>query len=176
MTRAYISLTLGLLGLLHGAGAWALSSDRNQPMQIDADHAEIDQQQGTSVYRGNVRLARGSMVLLADEVVVKQDHGNIRLVVATGSPASYRQRSDKQQDIRASAQRMEYHVDSGQLLLIKQAELHQDANVFASERIVYDSIADRVNAGANAALPQGRVHIIIQPGTASVPSATPAPQ
>lgn len=173
--RARIKCALLVFGMVVSAGTWALSSDRYQPMQIDADHADIDQQQGTSVYRGNVRLARGSMVLLADEVTVKQDHGNVRLVVATGSPASYRQRSDKQQDIRASAQRMEYHVDTGQLLLIKQAELHQDANVFASERIVYDSVADRVNAGANATTPEGRVHIVIQPGSLPASGATPAP-
>ncbi len=166
MTMPRINSLVGALALLVYANAWALSSDRNQPLQIDADQADIDQQRGISTYRGNVRLSRGSMLLIADEVVVKQEGGSIRLVTATGSPASYRQRSDKQQDIRASALRMEYHVDNGQLLLTKQAELHQDANVFASERIVYDSIADRVNAGANTTSPQDRVHITIQPGKA----------
>lgn len=166
MTTSHINTLACALGLLVCGNGWALSTDRNQPLQIDADQADIDQQRGISTYRGNVRLARGSMLLTADEVVVNQKGGSVRLVTATGSPASYRQRSDKQQDIRASALRMEYHVDNGQLLLIKQAELHQDANVFASERIIYDSIADRVNAGANTTSPQDRVHITIQPGKA----------
>ena len=160
-----------MLGLLLAGTAGALSSDRQQALQIDADNADIDQQHGVSTYRGNVQLTRGSMKLLADEVVVKHNGGAVHLVTATGSPANYQQRSDKQQEIRARAQRMEYNIDSGQLLLLKQAELHQDTNVFASERIVYDSINDRVNAGANAASPQDRVHITIQPGT-----APPAPQ
>lgn len=166
MTTLRINALACVFGLLTCSNTWALSSDRNQPLQIDADQAEIDQQSGISIYRGNVRLSRGSMLLIADELVVSQVGGHVSLVTATGSPASYRQLSDKQQDVRANALRMEYHVQNGQLLLIKQAELHQDANVFASERIIYDSITDRVNAGADAASPQDRVHITIQPGTA----------
>ena len=174
MTPSRINSLACALGLLISGSAWALSTDRNQPLQIDADQADIDQQSGVSTYRGNVRLARGSMLLVADEVVVKQEGGIVHLVTASGSPANYRQRSDKQQDIRASALRMEYHLDNGQLLLINRAELHQDANAFASERIVYDSFADRVNAGANATSPQDRVHITIQPGTP--PGDAKAPQ
>jgi lipopolysaccharide export system protein LptA len=167
MTPHRISALAGVLGLLLSGTAGALSSDRQQPLQIDADKADIDQQHGVSTYRGNVHLTRGSMQLFADEVVVKHDGGTIHLVTATGSPASYQQLSDKQQMIRARAQRMEYNIDTGQLLLLKGAELHQDTNVFASERIVYDSISDRVNAGADAASPQDRVHITIQPGADS---------
>lgn len=171
MTPHRINALIGVLGLLLTNTAGALSSDRRQALQIDADKADIDQRHGVSTYRGNVHLTRGSMQLLADEVVVKYDNGTVHLVIATGSPANYQQRSDKQQEIRARAQRMEYNIDTGQLLLLKQAELHQDSNAFASERIVYDSINDRVNAGANAESPQDRVHITIQPG------ATPqAPQ
>lgn len=166
MTPPRINALAGALCLLLSGAANALSSDRQQALQIDADKADIDQQRGISTYRGNVQLTRGSMKLLADEVVVKHDGGTIHLVTASGSPANYQQRTDKQQTIRARAQRMEYNIDTGQLLLLKQAELHQDTNVFASERIVYDSINDRVNAGANAESPQDRVHITIQPGAA----------
>lgn len=166
MKQHRINALAGALGLLLAGPVHALSSDRQQALTIDADRADIDQQQGVSTYRGNVQLTRGSMKLLADEVVVKHGGGTIHLVTATGSPANYQQRTDKQQTIRARAQRMEYNIDSGQLLLLKQAELHQDTNVFASERIVYDSINDRVNAGANAESPEDRVHITIQPGTA----------
>lgn len=171
MTSQRINALVGVFSLLLAGTAGAMSSDRRQPMQIDADNADIDQQHGVSTYRGNVHLTRGSMQLIADEVVVKHDGGAVHLVTATGSPANYQQLSDKQQAIHARAQRMEYNIDTGQLLLLKQAELHQDSNVFTSERIVYDSINDRVNAGANVASPQDRVHITIQPG------ATPqAPQ
>lgn len=166
MTPHRINALAGAFCLLLTGTAGALSSDRQQPLQIDADKADIDQQRGVSTYSGNVHLSRGSMKLVADEVVVKHDGGTVHRVTATGAPATYQQRSDKQQDVRARAQRMEYNIDSGQLLLLKQAELHQDSNVFASERIVYDSINDRVNAGANAASPQDRVHITIQPGAA----------
>ncbi len=158
-----ISALAGVLSLLLSGTAVALSSDRLQAMHIDADQADIDQQQGISTYRGNVQLTRGSMQLLADEVVVKLIDGKVTLITATGSPAKYQQRSDKQQEIHAQALRMEYKVDSGQLLLLKQAKLQQDSNAFASERIVYDSVNDQVNAGANISSPQDRVHITIQP-------------
>ena len=175
MTPNWIKTSTCLLGLLLAGTAGALSTDRQQPLQIDADKADIDPQRGISTYRGNVQLTRGSMQLVADEVVVKHDGGKVHLVTASGTPANYQQRSDKQQLIRARAQRIEYNINTGQLLLLKQAELHQDSNVFASERIVYDSVNDRVNAGANAASPRDRVHITIQPD--SVPPIEPqAPQ
>ena len=176
MTPLRINALTAVLSLLLAGTAGAMSSDRQQPLQIDADKADIDQQRGVSTYSGNVHLTRGSMKLIADEVIVKHEGGTVHVVTAIGSPANYQQLSDKQQLIRASAQRMEYNIDTGQLLLLKQAELHQDSNVFASERIVYDSVNDRVNAGANAASPTDRVHITIQPGAA--PQAPPgtAPQ
>lgn len=167
-------LLVCVLGMVLVNAAWGLASDRRQPLQIDADQADIDQQKGISTYRGNVRLTRGSMRLTAQELVIKHVGGNVSLVTATGSPANFSQRSDQQQEVRASALRMEYHIDTGQLLLLKNAELHQDANVFASDRIVYDSVANRVNAGANAASPDDRVHIIIQPG--NLPGGDTAPQ
>jgi lipopolysaccharide export system protein LptA len=41
----------------------ALSSDREQPINLEADAADIDDLKGISIYTGNVVLTQGSMVI-----------------------------------------------------------------------------------------------------------------
>ena len=52
-------LSLGLA--LGSAGAWALPSDREQPIRVQADTAELDDKQGVAVYRGDVVITQGTL-------------------------------------------------------------------------------------------------------------------
>ena len=47
--------SLGALLLLVPLTAAALSTDRDQPIELEADQAELDNSTGVSVYSGNVR-------------------------------------------------------------------------------------------------------------------------
>ncbi len=161
----------------------ALSSDRMQPVYIEANHAEINDKQGISIYRGDVKLTRGSMHLTADTLTVHHSGNAIDELVAIGNPATYREIQDKNNsEVRANAGRMEYHAGTGQLVLLHDAKLWQDVNEFGSERIVYDTNTELVNAGDLDSNSQ-RVHITIHPkdqppqsATAAPPAAPPAPQ
>ena len=39
--------------------SWALPSDRDQPIRVQADSAELDDKQGVAVYRGAVVITQG---------------------------------------------------------------------------------------------------------------------
>lgn len=161
--RHAFALSLCLCAGLAGEAA-ALSSDREQPMYVEADRADIDEKRGVSVYRGNVKITQGTLQLTAAELTVHSKDGDVVKAVATGQPATYRQRPDgKEQDVEAEALRMEYYGTEQKIILIDQAQVRQGGDTFRSQRIHYDIAQDVVNAGATAGTPGDRVRITIQP-------------
>src|SRR5210317_1913464 len=85
----FIVLALALPGSVS-----ALSTDRDQPINLEADEAELDQTEGVSTYVGNVVVTQGSMKVESDRMVVHLEDGEIDRIEATGAPARFRQRPD----------------------------------------------------------------------------------
>ena len=101
---------------------WSLSTDRDQPMLIEADRAELNDAEGISIYQGNVKVTQGTLVLTGDTMTVHQKGDDIDKVIMDGNPATYKQRPDnKDQDVRAKAQRMEYYTNPEYIILLEQA-------------------------------------------------------
>jgi lipopolysaccharide export system protein LptA len=145
------------------ASAAALPSDQSQPIDISADAVELDDGRHTSTYTGHVEVRQGSMHLWADRVTVQhQPSRQPARILATGSPARYRQETDEGKEVKAHALRMEYDAASNEILLIDHAELTQGKDRFSSDRILYDRARAVVKAGASAHGRQ-RVHITITP-------------
>ncbi|WP_158675281.1 lipopolysaccharide transport periplasmic protein LptA [Thiohalobacter thiocyanaticus] len=162
LSRLYrLTLSLLVLGCVINTPVQALSSDRDQPMHIEADHADINDQTGVHVYTGNVVVTQGSMRLTADHLTLQIEAGEIVEGVALGEPATYKQRPDnKDEDVYAESLRMEYYAGNERIILIDEAEVTQAGDIFRSERIVYDVARDVVNAGEGEG---DRVRITIQP-------------
>ncbi|HHH44996.1 MAG TPA: lipopolysaccharide transport periplasmic protein LptA [Gammaproteobacteria bacterium] len=161
MNNLWNRCALLALSLIPASG-WALSSDREQPMLIEADRAELDDTKGISIYRGNVKVTQGTLVLTGELMTVYNQGNDVEKVIMEGKPATYKQRPDnKDQDVRARAQHMEYFTNPEKIVLTGQAEVDQAGDVLRSERIVYDVPTDRVNAGTDQ--PNERVRITIQP-------------
>ena len=141
-------------------------------MLIEADRAELDDAKGISIYRGNVKVTQGTLVLTGEVMTVYNKGDDVDKVIMEGQPATYRQRPDnKDQDVRAKALRMEYYTDPEQIILLRQAEVEQQGDLLRSERIEYDVAKDQVNAGTDQ--PDERVRITIQPKASKEPE-TPA--
>lgn len=150
------------LALTFTAPVQALSSDRQKPMYVEADHADINDKTGVHVYTGNVAIDQGTLHMTSDRLTLHTRDGEIVKAVALGEPATYRQRPDnKDQDVHAEALRMEYYADDGRIVLINAARVTQAGDVFSSEKIVYDINRDVVNAGSGG--DKDRVRITIQP-------------
>ncbi|AGA91469.1 lipopolysaccharide transport periplasmic protein LptA [Thioflavicoccus mobilis 8321] len=140
------------------------AADQDEPIQIEADSVELDEQESTSLYVGNVIVVQGQMSIAADRVLVhhrpdrRPEH-----ITAWGQPVRYRQQpTGDAKENRARALRMEYDVTKEQITLIDQAELLQGNDRFSSDRIVYDRAHAQVKAGASAK-GSGRVKITIVP-------------
>jgi lipopolysaccharide export system protein LptA len=172
ITTAAIWLVAGL-GLLPAA-SWALSTDRKQPMSIEADRVELNDGKGVSVYRGNVKVTQGTLVLTGQTMTVYNKGDHVEKVIMQGNPATYTQLPDnKKQNVRAKALRMEYYTNPERIILLKNAQVEQEGDILKSERIEYDVARDKVNAGTDQ--PNERVHITLQPRPQKKKQETPEP-
>ena len=158
--------TLLILCLLLPVSVWALSSDRDKPIQIEADRLEVDDSKRTSEYSGNVKMTQGSLSFAADRMIFhfdkNQDLDHIRIL---GQPARFKQLNDDNKPIKASARELDYYESDGRLEMRGQARLESDADVIESEHITLNINNDTVEAGD----PQGnnRVRMVIQPKNSS---------
>ena len=86
-------LAIALLGCLSGP-AFALATDKDQPLDLEADSAEIDEGKGMSVYVGNVIATQGSMRLESDRLVIYHTGTKAERIEAEGKPARFQQLTD----------------------------------------------------------------------------------
>ncbi len=151
MTIQYRHTVVALAAILGIAStsALALSTDREQPIVINAKAAEADDRKKVTVYRGDVVITQGTLRITGDTVWVYFDDSNtITKAVSVGTPAKFRQLPDGKEDyMNADADRMEYHADKDVILLLGNAHYGEGKDEISAPRIVYDSRQGRVNAG-----------------------------
>jgi lipopolysaccharide export system protein LptA len=166
-------LGTALLLLLLPVSGLGQTSDRSQPINIEADRATLNEKTGNSVYEGNVYLQQGTLVLQGSKMTVQLYDNTIDTLVLIGDPATYRQRPDgKESDQHAEAGRIEYYAKEDRIILLENARVWQSGEEeLRSDRIVFDLKSNTLNAGSNK--PGDRVHITLQPG--SKQNKTPAP-
>ncbi|MCU7958411.1 MAG: lipopolysaccharide transport periplasmic protein LptA [gamma proteobacterium symbiont of Bathyaustriella thionipta] len=148
--------------LLLSTQAAALSSDKDQPIEVDADGVELDDNKGTQIFSGDVIITQGSFRVTADKVTVIRSNDKTDKIVAIGKPVKFKQRQDgKKTDVRGQALRIEYFADSEIVDLINKARVTQDGDVFASDRIRYNRKKSLIQGGSKAGGKQ-RIKIRIQ--------------
>lgn len=161
-------LCFALLPALLPATATALPSDKNKPINISSDTAEVDDKNGSSVYRGKVKMVQGSIKLKGDQITIFSNADGVTRLIAIGAPAHFQQRPEAGKAlIHAYGNSIEYFVIDEKMKLKNQARLEQDNNVFTGERIDYDMQKRLVNAYGgsqnNSSTETPRVNMIIQP-------------
>lgn len=125
--------------MLVSLAANSLESDSEQPTYIDADRSEFRELEGLIVYSGNVRLSRGSILLLADTITTYIENGDVSRLVATGDRAYYEQiPAEGQEKVVAQGKTIEYILEEDVINLIQQASLSQEGATLNANRITYD--------------------------------------
>lgn len=158
-----------LAAAIGSSAAWALPTDREQPIRVQADSAELDDKQGVAVYRGDVVVTQGSMKLTGNTVTLKQNKdGEIEVVTSVGKPAYFEQKPAPDKQItQAYGLTIQYFVSQNRVVLIDQAKVIQEGNTFEGEKIVYDTQRQIVNAGratgSQVTTPRPRIDMVIQP-------------
>jgi len=154
-----ILLLLSLLPLT----AWGLDADRDQPINIEADQASLNDKTGVSVYEGNVKLQQGTLIFTGNKMTVQLTDKKLDTIVLIGTPATYVQRPEgKDVDQHAEAERIEYYAIDERVILLRNARIWESGDEeFRSDRIVFNLKTDTVDAGGGG--DSGRVHITLQP-------------
>jgi len=166
---SHLTKCLFVILLLGHAPAWALESDRQQPINIKADHIVVNEKQGFSLYQGNVLMTQGSLRVTGDKITVYLKQNRLQRIIATGNPATLQQKPEKNQELITSrAMRMEYDVKLSRLVLKQDALVEQGPNRFSGNHIVYNILTSTVTADKDpnhqAKDPDaGRVSVTITP-------------
>ena len=140
----------------------ALASDADQPIHIEGDEAEIDQNNETIVYTGSVEIVQGTLRVRGEKMVVKINGEQVEQITTLGSPARYRQQlEDDQGEVNAHADSIVYHTASERIFLNGKAALVQQGNELEGESIRYDMVNGKVDASAGDK--PGRVRMQLDP-------------
>jgi lipopolysaccharide export system protein LptA len=175
-SKRFVQLVSALVIILAAGAntAYAEKADRTKPMVVESDRAEFDEATQTRVLVGKVVITKGTLVIRADKIVIKQDPQGFATLNATGKLASFRQkREGLEQHVEGFAERVDYDEKSETLKLIQRAQLRRlEKELVADEvlgsQINYDAKTENytVESGSGAQSsqnPSGRVRIVIQP-------------
>ena len=150
---------------------YALETDREQPIRIQADAAIVDETKGASIYKGNVIITQGTLEVTADEVeIFTADREVIQIIAKTnkGSEvlAHYQQQSNEAMDmVVADARKITYLVQEERLHLAGDARLQQVQDVFTGQLLYYDLGRGIVNLNSSGG--SDRVNMTITPKKSS---------
>ena len=145
-----LTLLLPLLCASALCAAQNTRTDRQQPVNIEADRMTIDDRNKTNVFEGSVVMSQGSLEIRGDRVVISQGADGFQRGVATGNNrlATFRQKREGTNTyIEGEAERIEYDGQADLVRLIRQGELRRyRAGTLSDEltgaRIVYNNATD----------------------------------
>ena len=191
--NASSALALATLVLVLGAStAHALSTDREQAMDINANHQKT--QLGTKSnapdvthLNGNVQMAQGSLKARADAATVYQHAGNakdaqgndvsggVQRIVLVGKRAHLQQLQDNDAGLMtADADKIDYNADTGIAELSGNVSVvQQGRGEFHGAHMTYNTNTGEMESGDNSSA--SRVHMVIQPKAKPAPAKPPAP-
>ncbi len=164
-----IIITLALFG--GSQPAFALKSDREQPIRIQANSGVIDDAIGKSTYTGDVHIEQGTLNIVADEVQIFMAEDEVVKIIAitdesdaqSSKLAHFEQIADDSMElVTADATLITYLVKDAELHLKGQAQMQQTADKFSGEMLFYDIDLGIVDLKSNGS-PQDRIEIILTP-------------
>ncbi len=182
-TLNYRNLGRGIEGLVLAVGLFmttqlfALSTDQDQPIEIEADAAELDDRTGITVYSGNVIVIQGSMHLYGNKLTITyNDDNSLKTAVMFGGPAKFRQMPDSQDagEIKGRGIRIDYLALENKLIMTEEAELTQNGKLFKAYKIEYDTekskmvarkaiVGETTPSGKPVQKDSGRIKVILPP-------------
>jgi len=124
---------------------FALNSDKDQPITLDADNFEIDLKTGVRIYRGNMSLRQGSIRLNCDKLITYYDNDTLNKAVCTGKPIRFRLRPESSEnDIVGTARKFTMDEIQQEIILKTQAKIvHGDIQI-SGQVILYNLATEQI--------------------------------
>ena len=152
------------LGASCAGPAAARSSDRNQPMDIQAGHQSgtVDYSQPT-ILTGNVKIVQGTLHIDADRAVISFKDGEASQAVLTGNQAVLKQQMDNGTSMNARADRIDYDMVTDIVVLTGNYTVTTQRGSTSGQRLTYNLQSGQVDSGGQDG---GRVKMRILPKSA----------
>ena len=164
MYKPFIPLATSLILGFFAVTASATESDFNKPIKVDSKSQFVDGKNKTSLFKDNVRISQGTLVINADEVEVVATEGEGReIFIARGAPASYSPTLEDGTPVTAKANEIRYEVVNRTLSLDGNAELQQDTSSVKGDKITFDMITEQLLATGSGDNDEGRVTTVFRP-------------
>jgi lipopolysaccharide export system protein LptA len=160
--------------------AQAEKSDREKPINIEADRFSMDDVKKVQVFDGNVVLTQGTTLLRASKLVVTQDADGFQTGVATGGPnglARFRQKRDgKDEYIEGEAERIVHNARDEKTEFFVRAWIKSGQDEVRGHYISYEAPTEKylvTNSSGDTKTDDGsaqdRVRAVIQPKGRAAP-------
>ena len=158
-----VALSLLLLAAVLPIDAPAKTSDRSQPMDVEADRTDVGiGDDSDAILTGNVKITQGTLEVEAARATIQRKAGEISEVVLTGAPATLKQINDNGEPMHARASQIVYTLSSDVVVLTGSVVVDQPRGTLRGERIKYDLKSGRLDGGGDGT----RVKMRIMPKTA----------
>lgn len=130
----------------------SVKADPTLPVEVTSDSLDVNQNDGTAVFQGNVLVGQGEMRLSAQRVLVvyAEQAGGIERLEAVGDVVLVNGPD------AAEAERADYSIDTGVVVMSGNVLLTQGKNALTSDKMT-------VNLTTGTANMAGRVKTILQP-------------
>ena len=177
-SRPHVALVLAAM-FAFARPALAEQADRNQPVNIESDSMVADDSKKVATFEGKVVLTQGTLMIRADKLVVRQDNDGFQHGVATGTPATFRQKQESQGEyVEGEARRIEYDSRVERVEFFDSARLRRDSgDDVRGDYISYDARRERFavkSSGTSGASGERRVRATIMPKKKESAPAVPA--
>ncbi len=184
-TLSFLSLvSAGVISLAISAQAFAERADKDKPAVINALKGSGDDLNQTSTYTGNVVLTKGTIILRADQLTIRQDpegysYGTA-IVTQPGTLAYFKQKREGVDEfIEGQAERIEYDEKADTVKLFNRAVVKRlasgrDADEMRGDRIDYNSRTEVYSAqSSDASQANGKgARFVLQPKIKSPASSS----
>ena len=156
------SFLVGAL-LLAPSVVLAKSSDRNQPMSLDAGHQVGSLEgNGTITMSGGVIVQQGSLDIRSQTGVVTMKNNDITRVVFTGSPVTLKQQMEDGGMMNATANRIDYDLVNEIVTFTGNYTVKTPKGSNSGQKLVYNLRSGNMESGGDGT----RVKTVIQPRAA----------
>ena len=165
--KRFIASAILMLGVY--STSYALPTDNQQPIHVQADKADLDNNNGVLIYRGNVIITQGTMKVMGHTVTITRNKdGGVSVMTSDGGPAYFEQQPDVNEPVvKAYANRIQYQVANKKIILEGNAKVIQKGNTFTGKRAIYDTVKGKISAVGTTETAtkgqNGRIQMVIQP-------------
>lgn len=164
-TPARLATALALLAALATVDAFARSSDRRLPMDVEGSAFDTSlNDNSVTVFTGNVVIRQGTLVIKSARAEVSRAGGDPSRAVLTGGPVQLSQQLDDGTPMSATAARVDYDLRSEVVVFTGGVNIQQPRGTLNGDKITYNMKSGQVAGGAPAG--GGRVKMRILPRSA----------